>query len=679
MTGLGLSEVVRVTVVGPRHRSEEMVRDLMEFEDFHPREKPRFRDPLLHEIEYRAELGYAAVQSLVVELNIKESVGILEQLSKPVQINPTTYAAQDLIRLLDELDNQSKPLVSKINQYINEKREMTEKLNNLYNIYTLLSALKTVRLDLEEVKRLNHFLFLVAFGSGGEIAELKRALPKAYVSSIRLENTVLFLVVSKKTEADEVDRVVRGIGLKPVVTPPGYPTKVDEAVAKLESEINLLKEKIEKISAEVANFVVRDRQLVLSLRDGYLLVKESLSRLAGAGEFKSFAVAEGYVPAEKVDEFKKLLGSKYFLHFSEGHGHHEPDQPTILRNSEISRPFENITLIQGHPKAGEIDPTPFVSIFFTIFYGLMFADMGHGAVILGFGLFMYTRVSGSLREWAKLLIFLGISASVFGFLIGEAFGFKVGKLINSPEVFHLVEEHGGAKQFSLPEVQRLLVFTLFLGITHMVVGYLLAIIKFFKEGEKAEALTVKLPSLAMYVFGVFFALAFFGAGGNIQGILSTTSPAPLLNMPTNFVGSVGIFGAIACIVVLLFGRFAAGAAGLGHKTSLISSIGSGLLEVLENIIHFLSNTISYARITILLIVHIALLLLLNTAWEALGIVSLPLLIVGNAGIILLEGLLVFIQAMRLHVYEFFSKFYDGTGKPFKKLSKVTPYVRISFR
>jgi V/A-type H+-transporting ATPase subunit I len=96
----------------------------------------------------------------------------------------------------------------------------------------------------------------------------------------------------------------------------------------------------------------------------------------------------------------------------------------------------------------------------------------------------------------------------------------------------------------------------------------------------------------------------------------------------------------------------------------------------ETPIHFLSNTISYSRLTILLIVHAALLLLLNTAWEALGLVSLPLLLVGNVGIMLLEGMLVFIQAMRLHVYEFFSKFYDGTGQAFRKLSRQTPFVNL---
>jgi V/A-type H+-transporting ATPase subunit I len=249
-------------------------------------------------------------------------------------------------------------------------------------------------------------------------------------------------------------------------------------------------------------------------------------------------------------------------------------------------------------------------------------------------------------------------------------------MIGSPELLHLVEEHGEAKQFNIAEVQRLLIFTILLGVVHIIVGYVLSIVKHLKEGEAGEALSVKAPSLAMYLFGILFALAFFGAGGDIQSIFTSTNPAPLLNLPTNLVGAVGVYGAVACIITLLFGRYVVGIAGLGHRTGIIASVGAGLLEVLENIIHFLSNTISYSRLTILLIVHAALLLLLNTAWEALGLVSLPLLLVGNIGIMLLEGMLVFIQAMRLHVYEFFSKFYEGTGQAFRKLIRQTPFVNL---
>jgi V/A-type H+-transporting ATPase subunit I len=72
-------------------------------------------------------------------------------------------------------------------------------------------------------------------------------------------------------------------------------------------------------------------------------------------------------------------------------------------------------------------------------------------------------------------------------------------------------------------------------------------------------------------------------------------------------------------------------------------------------------------------------MLLNNVWYALGLLSLPILIVGNLGIMALEGLIVFIQSLRLHLYEFFTKFFEGNGKPFKSLRPETTYVNIRIK
>lgn len=672
---MGLEKVVEVAVIAPRHRADELVEDLLKFEYFHPAEKPKYRDPLLYELERRAELGYVATQALTQELGIKDTVGLLDQLFGGRVPEPREYSADRLKQLLENLDSRSKSLVEELNGLLGRKKTIEEKLNEAQNLYASLKYFAKLELDLDVLKMFRRFHVFAGVATGQEVGELKRSLPTSTVLTYPSDSAVVTLVVSKSSEAENVERVLKGLGVKPLVIPAGYPQNIKMAAEQILGEIESYRGELEKIEDELLRRVSEKGAELVSLRDGYMLVREALARLAGAGSLRSFAIAEGYVPLEKLEEFRKAVGGKYpVLIEAEEDKHHQ--KPSLMRNKPLVKPFENVTLIQGLPKYGEIDPTPYVSIFFTVFYGIMFADLGQGLVILAFALYMMRRVGGDLREWAKLLAFLGVSSAFVGFLLGEAFGFKIGSLIGSPELLHLVEEHGEAKQFNIAEVQRLLVFTILLGVVHITVGYVLSIVKYVKEGEVGEALTVKAPSLVMYVFGILFALAFFGAGGDIQSIFTSTNPAPLVNLPTNLVGSIGIYGAVACIIALLFGRYAAGLAGLGHRTSIIASVGAGLLEVLENIIHFLSNTISYSRLTILLIVHSALLLLLNTAWEALGLVSLPLLLIGNIGIMLLEGMLVFIQAMRLHVYEFFSKFYDGTGTAFRKLTRQTRFVNL---
>jgi len=672
---LGVSEVSRVAVIAPRHKADELVEKLMEFEDFHPVEKPRYRDAVLHELEHRAEAGYTLLQSIIKDLGVRDSVGLLDQLFKREELSQMTITADGLKQLLATLEKEAKPITENIVSLIDERKKAIDRLTELREILSGLKGLDFFSLDINEVKRFKRFYFFAGLGSGGEVAEARRALPTAAIIDQPLEGATLIVVVAKKNESENVDRVLKGLGIKPLNIPAQYPQNVKEAVKVIRDELVSVERRVSEIDGNLRKLIAEKSQTIVSLRDGFALVLESLERIAGAGDLKSFAVAEGFIPTEKLEEFRVKIGSCFPVLTVEDHSH---NAPTIMRNSSVVKPFEKITAIQGQPSKADVDPTPFVSLFFSIFYGIMFADLGQGLVILAFSLFMYRRVSGDLREWAKLLALLGLASAATGFLIGEAFGFKVGKLLGSPELLHLVEEHGEAKQFSIAEVQRLLVFTLLLGAVHTVTGYALSIIKYLRENEKGEAFFIKLPTLAMYVFGILFALAFFGAGGSIQNVIVSKNPAPMINLPTNLVGSIGIYGALACIIVLMLGRFAAGVIGLGHRAGIVSSVGAGLLEVLENIIHFLSNTISYSRLTILLIVHTALLLLLNTAWEALGLVSLPLLIIGNIGIMLLEGMLVFIQAMRLHVYEFFSKFYDGNGTPFKKLSRETIFTKITF-
>ncbi|MDW7978761.1 MAG: V-type ATPase 116kDa subunit family protein [Candidatus Caldarchaeum sp.] len=675
---MGLSEVVEVAVVAPRHRAEDVIKELFEFEEFHPAAKEHHRDPKLHEMEHRTEAGLVRLQSVIQELGVKDSVGILEMLVKPDRVVQRDISAEGLAQLLDRLDNESAPLLQEINRVLEERKNISERLEWLGSLYRMLKKVEEVELDLESLKKFKRFHVFLGFGSGSELAELKRALPTSVVVETLVEGMALILVVSRRSDAETVERVLKGLGVKPLQIPPEYPQTLREAVKVVGDEVSSMEKKAEEADAWLRDFVEKRSEQLVALRDGYMIVKEGLNRIGGAGGLKFFAVFEGYIPAERAEEFRETVGRKYpVLLRSEAAHSSDDDSPSSIKNPSLVKPFEKITMIQGMPSHGEIDPTPFVSVFFSVFYGVMFADLGQGLIILLFGLFMLRRVSGDLREWAKLLVYLGLSSAITGFLIGEAFGFKVAESIGSPQILHLVEKHGETKTFNIAEVQRLLVFTIMLGVVHLMLGYVLSIVKFLKENEKVEALAVKLPTLLMYVFGIFFALAFFGAGGSIQNILNVQTPVPLLNIPTNVAGAIGVYGSVACILVLMLGRFAAGLAGLGHKVSIVSSVGQGLLEVLENIIHFLSNTISYSRLTILLIVHTALMLLLNTAWEALGLVTLPLLIVGNVGIILLEGMLVFIQAMRLHVYEFFSKFFEGAGQPFRKLAKETLFVKVS--
>ncbi|MEM4417047.1 MAG: V-type ATPase 116kDa subunit family protein [Nitrososphaerota archaeon] len=673
---MGLAPLAEVSIIAPRHRLENLLKGLYSFGDFHAKAEEE-RDPSLHQLEHRAELGAVNAQVLIQELKVKDQIGIMDQLFGKNLPQQKVFTAEDVRSLLDELDGNLNPLKKRVDELLQKRKEIEEQITELSGVREALSMLAETDIDVSVLQGLKRFYVLLAVVSSSEIGEIKRSVSEGAVLEKPLKGGYTLILVAARREAGEtLDRVLKSLGVKPLSIPAGLPQIPSQAYAAVSGKIERLRAEISEIEKTLEETARNHGSLLVALRDGYEIVRQALQRLGGGG-LKHFAVVKGYIPAEKRDEFLGKLSNSYpvFIRDVDGHSEHD-SRPSLTRNRGLLAAFEKITFIQGVPKTGELDPTPYVALFFSVFYGIMFADMGQGLVILGFALFMLRKVMGELRKWAVILAVLGISSSITGFLIGEAFGFKISGTLPSPALIHLVEEHGGAKTFAISEVQRLLIFTIFLGVLHLVIGYTLSIVKLVRERELGEALFVKLPTLAMYIFGILFGLAFFGAGGEMASILSSTSPAPLINLPTNQVGAIGVYGSVACIVVLMVGRLVAGYTGLGHRVSVISSVGQGLLEVLENIIHFLSNTISYARLTILLIVHSALMILLNSAWEALGPVSLPLLIIGNIGIILLEGMMVFIQSMRLHIYEFFSKFYEGVGEPFRRLAYETPYTRI---
>jgi len=132
------------------------------------------------------------------------------------------------------------------------------------------------------------------------------------------------------------------------------------------------------------------------------------------------------------------------------------------------------------------------------------------------------------------------------------------------------------------------------------------------------------------------------------------------------------------IIVLILGKPAAIIAGKIPKDSIAMSLVMGVVEFLIRIVEFLANTMSYARLGILLLVHAALLMVLNRAIALPLAISIPMLIIFNILIMLLEGLIVYIQDLRLHLYEWFTKFYDGTGTIFRSIKPETIYLDIDW-
>ncbi|MCX8192364.1 MAG: hypothetical protein N3G77_00960 [Nitrososphaeria archaeon] len=676
---MGLRDLTRVTLIVPEHRLSDVIKELYSFEWFHVEEEDGELDEKISKAYDVLKKLSVELDALISSLNISVEKGIIDQLVKGYQIRKEKIEISEVEELIKKLESEAQPIIQEAKESLEKSKKLREELRQVEIMLSSLRLLKDFNIDPARLKMLKRFYGVFTVIEGRSVEEVKRSLPTSSIVDIPLEkNLTALLIVSLREDEERVDRVLRGFGIKPFTIPPDLPQNINEAYNLLVEKRRNIEEELERAEKNIVKIKDQLGGKIVAMREAIQVVGELLHNLGVKGRLKRFRIIHGYIPEDFVDRFRVEFGERYGVFFG-GEESEEREAPTLLNNKGVVKSFENITSIQGVPRSDELDPTPYVAVFFSIFYGIMFADLGQGLVIALFGLFMYKRVAGNLKEWAKLLTLLGISSAIAGFILGEAFGFKVYFPFPKPEVIHLVEKHGEATRFDMNEVLKLIQFTLFLGATHLTIGYTLSFKKALKHREYVEAFTAKLPTITMYIFGILFAFCFFGAGGDLGGITSSENPVPYLGIPTKDLAPIVLGGALLSIFTLILGRPIIEAFVEKKREKFTPLIGEGLLELLENIIHFMSNTLSYVRLTVLLLVHTALLMLLNASWHLLGWSSLPILIIGNLGIMALEGLMVFIQALRLHLYEFFTKFYEGGGIPFKKIKPDTSYVEIMFK
>ena len=369
-----------------------------------------------------------------------------------------------------------------------------------------------------------------------------------------------------------------------------------------------------------------------------------------------------------------------------------------MDNPKWVRTYEVITSSKGIPKRGEFDPTWMIALMWPIFYGLMFADLGHGLLLMGLGLLFKFKGQGTLSRWGMLLAMSGGAGALAGIFQGEIFGFHIEHfagfeaLLHEGGPLHSIEWLIGSisvAELTFDQVIMILKVSLFLGVIHLGWAFLLRIRNFAKKKDKSALIFEAIPNLFMWlgVFGVM--MGAIGSGYDVMNMYSKihTEAVPWVSVLVGewavvwIVVRVSIIIILACVVLMIIG-------GIKHNKKHPEDGGdmvSVIMEVLlGKTIECLAHSISYARIGIMLACACSSCYLqLTRPLKALGGISstmaLVLIIGGQIGIMMIEGLIVYIQSLRLHLYEFFTKWYDGGSQPFQQLVPERVYNTYSWK
>ena len=697
---MAVSELLIGNIVLPRTDSPAAISRLTEFEWFHKIETENETvTPEIDDLLLRAQKIYQSVDEVVKGLGIPLRVGIMEILFKGTVIKKRKLELDEIENMINDLERKTPDVITKAAKFLEENAETKRSLEEYTNLKDTLQIVNKLNIDLGNFGLMRYFytnLFVINSADYGEIARSLEGIT-IYKYDLGSKDKSAILIISDAKDSDKVLKVMRALNTNPFTIPQGFPQIPNQAYSLAESKIKELKGKQKSISKEIAKITKKIRADVLALHETAMVSKEVLETLRKPGGTKRFAVIQGYIPKKMEKKFKEVTSQ--WMSVTEEIKDPEvlANLPVHLQNPRWVRTYQVITDSQGIPKRGEFDPTWMIALMWPIFYGIMFADIGHGLLLMGLGLLFKFKGQGMLSRWGMLLAMSGGAGAVAGIFQGEAFGFHLEHL----GVFESLLQEGGAlysiswlvgaisvAELTFEQVIMILKVSIFLGVIHLGWAFILRIHNFWRTGNKEAMFFEAIPNLFMWlgVFGVM--MGAIGSGYDVMNMYSRihTEAVPWITVIVGewavvwLIVRISVVVVIIALVLMIIG-------GLKHNKKHPEEGGdlvSVIMEVmLGKTVECLSHTISYARIGIMLLVHAALLLTVNEAYATLGGIDSPgaivLIVGGQLGIMMIEGLIVYIQSLRLHLYEFFTKWYDGGSQPFKQLVPEMVYNSFSWK
>ena len=448
-----------------------------------------------------------------------------------------------------------------------------------------------------------------------------------YITSDLDEETIAAITIFNKWYSREVHAFLFSQNVNEVRIPEDFATmSIEDSLSAIQQRQEGGRAEILRIDGELRELAARRRPELLGIRR---VLEEQRDELA---VFSSFAhtdytfVAKGWIPRRSVAHARERLEELFERRVVLSERTPTPEElkqaPTCFANPAWARPFEFFVRLMSPPHYQEVDPIPFMAIFFPLFFGLIVADIGYGFCILALATFLRLRAAN--RDWQRELSTIFIISSfptiIFGYLFGEFFG-DLGEMMGwlHPLTF------AGVTWNRMEAMIPLLILSIAIGAVHIFLGLGLGVANAVAQHNRRH-LCEKCGMIAVTLGIILLILA----------LISIVSPSLLV------VGGVML---LVGLPLLFYGG------GVQGAVEIMGTVG---------------NIMSYARIMAIGMASVMLAVVANELAGAVG----TALVGGLIAVVLhLMNLVMgmfspFIQSIRLHLVEFNSKFYQGGGRPY---------------
>jgi V/A-type H+-transporting ATPase subunit I len=296
--------------------------------------------------------------------------------------------------------------------------------------------------------------------------------------------------------------------------------------------------------------------------------------------------------------------------------------PVLLKNPPYFQPFELLTRILPLPRYTSFDPTPFLGIFFPIFFGMILGDAGYGLLIMTVTLILRKKYKRRkiILDASRILFIASIYTTLFGILYGEFFGELGHTLFGLSPLF--IERRTA--------IIPMLLFAVTVGVIHILLGSILGLSTACKKKTKREALC--------RFINIIIILCILALVATLFGLFPQLLTKPII------------------LIILFLTPFLLFTGGLLAPLELLKSIG---------------NIISYARIMAIGLTSVLLAFVANRLAGMTGDIVIGIVVAGMLHLLnIIIGIFSpTIHALRLHYVEFFGKFIEPGGKKFEPLKK----------
>ena len=571
-------------------------------------------------------------------------------------------------RPFDEVDSEVRLLCTKLSNVHQIATKLNKDIKELTELTKYLGSLeRQADIRLQDLNFSGSYLFSRVFVFPAELFETSYPKLRDYILeslSGTVENETVLYAIAKVENQETIEFAVEDGGGR-ILPIPEKDLTLREFLEVADDNIHSLEEELAKLHTEIESKTRENLEKLVLFREALSAETERLAVLAKACEAKYVTLIEGWIPESNVEaaisELRENIGY-VFIDTRKPEQAEEP--PTKMRNATAVKPFEVIVNLFGTPKYKEWDPTPVIAYSFAIFFGIMLGDVVYAALLMLFayrGLRLLTDnpESEGFKLFQRIVYISGGVAMVIGVLAGNYLGDFFSKFF-------------GIELALAPTVQERLLdpvffiaFSLIIGLVHVNMAHVLALIRGIKEGQKA----VVPNKVGLFILQL----------GAIPWIMHVILGIhiPLL---TEQIYSILLYVAILGVVLIVVSSLMEKGAFLGGIFWLFDVTG------------LLGDVMSYARLagvglaTYYLAYCFNLMAGLLSGMMPAGIVRLIVgtlifilvLLVGHVLNLALSGITCFVHSLRLCFVEFLFKFYEGGGRAYSpfRLKARPVFVKV---